>query len=218
MNEEPKKRKRTSGIIRDKDRTKIKMIQAVGKVLSKKGYTGLNASSIAKEAGVDKSLVWTYFGGIDNLVEHYIAQRDFLTTVGKDDINSMVNMPQEISLNDIYAIFHNQLDALLDDKIMQKIIQWEICESKPFLRNIADMRETLGEMFFKSIEPKFNSTSNDLRAILAIIVAGNYYLALHGRVNGSLFCGIDINTDEGRQRIKNGISQIISLSFEKNHV
>lgn len=36
MDNKPNERKRTSGAIRDKDRTKNKMIQAVGKVLLKK--------------------------------------------------------------------------------------------------------------------------------------------------------------------------------------
>ena len=212
MNEEPKKRKRTSGVIRDKERTKIKMIQAVGKVLSKKGYTGLNASSISKEAGVDKSLVWTYFGGIDNLVEQYLSERDFLNTIGKNDITLILQNPEDLTAEKISSIFHNQLDSLLDDKIMQKIIQWEICENKTFLRNLADMREELGEFFFKIVEPKLNDNTINLRGVLAIIVAGNYYLALHSKVNGSLFCGIDLNTNQGRQQIKDTISSIISFS------
>ena len=72
-----KPRKPSQGPLRDKERTMARMVASVGKVIQKKGYAGLTAPNIALAAGVNKQLVWTYFGGIDNLVEEYIMQRDF---------------------------------------------------------------------------------------------------------------------------------------------
>ncbi|UUV21050.1 TetR/AcrR family transcriptional regulator [Paenimyroides aestuarii] len=215
MDDKPKKRKRTSGVLRDKDRTKAKMVQAVGKVLLKKGYTGLNASAIAKEAGIDKSLVWTYFGSLDNLVEEYILQRDFLNAVAKNDVLSLLENTNGIPKEAIYGILHNQLETLLKDKVLQKIIHWEIGESKPFLRNLADKREELGEAFFEVAEPAYKNANVDLRGILAVLIAGVYYLALHGKTNGSLFCGIDINEPAGEQRIKEALYTVIEMAHQK---
>ena len=215
MEDESKSRKRTSGKLRDKERTKVKMIQAVGKVLLKKGYTGLNASSIAKEAGIDKSLVWTYFGSLDNLVEEYIAQRDFWKYKAADSINNMLTFKDGIKAEYMSGLLQFQFQSLLDDEILQRIMLWGISEKKDFLRHISDERELIGEEVFKIVDPQFKDSNIDIRGILAILVAGIYYLVLHGKTNGSLFCGIDLNTADGEDRIKESISQIISMAYKK---
>ncbi|MEG0916267.1 MAG: TetR/AcrR family transcriptional regulator [Myroides sp.] len=215
MEDESKSRKRTSGKLRDKERTKVKMVQAVGKVLLKKGYTGLNASSIAKEAGIDKSLVWTYFGSLDKLVEEYIAQRDFWKYKAADSINNMLTFKDGIKAEYMSCLLQFQFQSLLDDEILQRIMLWGISEKKDFLRHISDERELIGEEVFKIVDPQFKDSNIDIRGILAILVAGIYYLVLHGKTNRSLFCGIDLNTADGEDRIKESISQIISMAFKK---
>lgn len=213
--DEIKSRKRTSGVLKDKERTKAKMIEAVGKVLLKKGYTGLNATSISKEAGVDKRLVWTYFGSLDSLVEEYIAQRDFWKFKAKDSIESLINIPKEVTEFEMTALLQFQFKALLEDETLQRIMLWGISEKKDFLRNLSDERELIGEEIFKNIDPQFLKSNTDIRAILAILVAGIYYLVLHGKTNGSLFCGIDLNTNEGQKRIEEAIKYIVTTSYLK---
>lgn len=211
--EESKSRKRTSGAIKDKKRTKARMVQAVGKVLLKKGYTGLNATSIAKECGVDKRLVWTYFGSLDNLVETYITQRDFWKSTASDSIMALLSETEGITSQQIGGLLQSQFETLLNDNVLQRIIHWEIGENKKFLRNLADQREEIGEELFKLIEMYFQKGNVDIRAILALLVGGIYYLALHSKINGSLFCGIDINEPQGEQRIKDAISYIITSAY-----
>ncbi|HUH25602.1 MAG TPA: TetR/AcrR family transcriptional regulator [Flavobacterium sp.] len=211
--DEKKPRKRTSGVIKDKERTKSKMIQAVGRVISKKGYSGLNATSIAKECGVDKRLVWTYFGSVDNLIEEYITQRDFWKYTAKDSINTMFtsNIITKEQVNDL---LQHQFDTLLSDKILQRIIHWEIGENKPFLRSLADQRELMGEGLFQLVEPRFSNSPVNIRAVTALLISGIYYLSLHGKINGSLFCGLDINIEKDKIEISKAIEYLIYHLFE----
>ncbi len=192
------------------------MVQAVGKVLLKKGYTGLNATSVAKEAGVDKSLVWTYFGNLDNLVEEYIAQRDFWKYKAKDSIETLTTETKVINDDDMAALLQFQFKALLEDEILQRLMLWGISEKKQFLRKASDDRELIGEEIFKNMDSKFKNSNVDVRGIFAIVVAGIYYLVLHAKTNGSLFCGIDLNTADGEERIKESISQIIKMAYQNN--
>ncbi|MHA7607292.1 hypothetical protein ACV0BM_000355 [Elizabethkingia meningoseptica] len=80
------------------------------------------------------------------------------------------------------------------------------------LRNISDKRETLGEQIFSIITPDFEKVDVDVRARLALLVGGMYYLSLHANSNGSTFCGIDINETEGKERIERAI---VSETYEK---
>ena len=213
MDNKPNERKRTSGAIRDKDRTKNKMIQAVGKVLLKKGYTGLNASTIAKEAEVDKRLVWTYFGGLDPLVAAYISRRDFWKFTATDSINDLLGTNNGIKKEQVSDLLKSQFETLLYDNVLQRIIHWELSENKSFLRNISNQREAIGEELFKHIAHQFNNETKQIRAITALLIGGIYYLALHGKVNGSLFCGLDINKEEDKLLINKTIEEIIAFAF-----
>lgn len=210
-----KVRKVSSGPIRDKARTMNKMIAAVGKVLQKKGYTGLTAPNIAKTAGVDKKLVWTYFGGVDPLVEEYINQKDFFKSTAKPDIDYLLQDPDKLTQNHINHLLQNQFETLLTNRALQRIIHWEVGESNEILRKIADKREEIGEELFSKTIPYFEHSSVDIRARLALVISGIYYLTLHAKNNGSKFCGIDINTDEGKQRISDAIEELIFDAYDK---
>lgn len=189
------------------------MIQAVGKVLLKKGYTGLNASTIAKEAEVDKRLVWTYFGGLDPLVEEYISRRDFWKFTATDSINDLLGTNNGIKKEQVSDLLKSQFETLLYDNVLQRIIHWELSENKSFLRNISNQREAIGEELFKHIAHQFNNETKQIRAITALLIGGIYYLALHGKVNGSLFCGLDINKEEDKLLINKTIEEIIAFAF-----
>lgn len=210
-----KVRKVSSGPIRDKSRTMNKMIAAVGKVLQKNGYTALTAPNIAKVAGVDKKLVWTYFGGVDNLVEEYINQKDFFKSKANNSVQNLLNNPDKLTQYDINQLLQNQFDTLLKDRALQRIIHWEIGEYNEILRKIADAREDLGEHLFSKTIPFFENSSVDIRARLALVISGIYYLSLHAKNNGSKFCGIDINTEEGKDRIALAIQELIFDAYEK---
>ncbi|WLD23309.1 TetR/AcrR family transcriptional regulator [Flavobacterium dauae] len=211
----PKPRKTLSGPLRDKYRTMARMVAAVGKVIQKKGYPGLTAPNIATAAGVDKRLVWTYFGGVNKLIEEYIHQKDFWRLAEKGDVEALLKDPNQIGHNEIGDLLQSQFEVLLKDKALQKIIHWELGENNKMLRNLADEREKIGEQLFSLIMPDFEKSTVDLRARLAIILGGIYYLSLHSKSNGSLVCGIDINEDSGKKRIENAIREIIFEAYEK---
>ena len=211
----PKVRKEASGPLRDKSRTKARMIAAVGKVIQKKGYPGLTASNIALAAGVDKKLVWTYFGGVDNLIEEYIRQKDFWKSASKSIIGDLLKHPETIGKKEIENILQSQFDTLYKDKALQKIIHWELGENNKVLREVADKREEIGEQLFAAILPDFTHATVDLRTRLALLIGGIYYVTLHAKSSGSLFCGIDINEEEGKEKIKSEIQNTVFELYEK---
>lgn len=86
------------------------------------------------------------------------------------------------------------------------------------LRKISDSRDELGEKLFELYEPKFSATNIDIRAILAIQIGGLYYLALHAKSNGSLFCGIDINQPEGQKRIEKSLETVINFCHQHTEI
>lgn len=63
--------------MKDKNLTKRKLIDAVGSIIAEKGFKGLRISKISHLAGVDRKLVYRYFGNLDNLIEAYVTENDY---------------------------------------------------------------------------------------------------------------------------------------------
>ncbi|MDV3558851.1 TetR family transcriptional regulator [Elizabethkingia anophelis] len=207
-------RKVVDGPIRNKEKTKQKLLNAVGKILATKGYSELKVSKIATVAGLDKKLIYSYFGSTDKLIDEYIKSQGFWANVDDQEImaSGFTDGGQEITTNMILQ----QYDTLAKNKEYQKIILWGISETRPSLRKLADDREAVGNpLLDQVIDPLFKEKSKEYRAILAMLVAGAYYLNLHFAVNGSTFCGLDFNKEEDAKILKEAIATIIDDQYKK---
>lgn len=209
-----KTRKVVSGPIRDKEKTKRRLIATVGKVLQKYTYSGLSITNIAKESGLNPKLIYLYFGNLDGLIEAYIMEKDFWSGKLRTHITDLKESARPIDAHDADDLFQLQFDSFLKDKSMQRIIHWEMGVKNKLLRKIADDREKVGESALELISPQFEDTDVDIQATLAIILGGIYYLTLHAKNNGSTVSGIDINEDEGKERIEKAIARLIRRDFE----
>jgi AcrR family transcriptional regulator len=63
--------------MKDNELTKRKPINAVESIIRSKGFAGIRISKVAGEAGVDRKLVYRYFGNLRNLTEAYISENDY---------------------------------------------------------------------------------------------------------------------------------------------
>ncbi|SHL11140.1 TetR/AcrR family transcriptional regulator [Chryseobacterium polytrichastri] len=205
-------RKVVQGPIRDKEKTKQKLLAAVGKILRVKGYSGLKVSKIAAVAGFDKKLIYEYFGSTDKLIDEYIKSQDYWTKFNQTEDVDLSDGGQELSK---IAVL-NQFENLKKNKELQKIILWELSESKPILRKLVEQREEVGDVLFQHItDPHFGEDATRYRAIMALIISGAYYLNLYTGYNANKFCGIDMKTDEGRAEIEKAIVELIDFAYAK---
>ncbi|MGO3306240.1 MAG: TetR/AcrR family transcriptional regulator [Sphingobacterium sp.] len=211
---EKKPRKVVAGPIRDKEKTKRRLVATVGKVLQKYTYSGLTITKIAKESGLNPKLIYLYFGNLDGLIQQYILEKDFWSAKSRTQLAELVEHPDSIGAEETNEVFQGQFDTFLKDKTIQRIIHWEMGMKNKLLRKVADDREELGGHLLSTLDSKFKNTGVDIRASLAIILGGIYYLTLHAKNNGSTISGIDINEDEGRERIEKAIERIIRRDFE----
>ncbi|MDN3693539.1 TetR/AcrR family transcriptional regulator [Chryseobacterium tructae] len=206
-------RKVVQGPIRDKEKTKQKLLAAVGKILRVKGYSGLKVSKIAAVAGFDKKLIYEYFGSTDKLIDEYIKSQDYWSKFSPNiEEEQQSSKGQDALTKGILSQFEN----LKKNKELQKIILWELSESKPILRKLVQEREDVGKLLFENItDPYFGEEAKRFRAIIALIVSGAYYLNLYPAYNASEFCGLDMKTEEGRGEIEKAIVDIINFAYQK---
>ncbi|WP_069661296.1 TetR/AcrR family transcriptional regulator [Arcticibacter eurypsychrophilus] len=206
-------RKKYQGVINNKDRSMQKLIEAVGTIIKTKGYTGLTATNIAGAADLNRRLITLYFGTIDNLIDTYVRSKDYWIAAAGDAVDMIKVNIGENTRPIIESLLHNQLDYFCDNEEMQKIVLWQISQSTQIMKEVCEERELLSKNFFALSDVELKARGVDLRAVSALLVAGIYYLVLHAKSTDSLFCEIDLNTQEGMDRIKKAISLILEKTY-----
>ncbi|WP_159634639.1 TetR/AcrR family transcriptional regulator [Sphingobacterium composti Ten et al. 2007 non Yoo et al. 2007] len=206
-------RKSVDGEIRNKERTKEKLIEAVGEILINEGYTKLGINNIARKALVDKQLIYRYFGGIDELLASYFRKRDFWTQLSEGAFENIDLSFQDNGKKLASEFLIHLFDNLYNFEEARKILIWEISEKSEHLKKLSIERELLGKDLFAQTDEYFKDTNINLRACYAILLSGVYYLTLHSKSIGGEFCEIDINTENGQKEMKKAIFDIIEMIF-----
>ena len=201
------------GQFNNKERSKEKLIDAVGIIIKTKGYTGLSATNISIAAGLSRRLITIYFGSVDNLIETYVRGKDYWVAASGNAGELIEKNQGENSRQILEYLLQNQMDYFFNDEEMQKIVLWQISQRSQIMYEICEERERLGSHFFALADKELIGKNIDLRAVASLLVAGIYYMVLHAKSTDSLFCGIDINKPEGMKRIKDAISLILENTY-----
>jgi len=192
---------------RDREATRTLLIEAVGKMLADQGFTKLGVNAVAKAAGVDKVLIYRYFGGMPGLISAFGQEGDFWPSIEElagGDIESFRRQPLEDKL---YALGRNFLAGIRRRPLTQEIMAWEMVERNDLTVELETIRETRMLRFAEMFLPDAGA-GIDLMAISAIIGAGITYLVCRSR-KVRWYNGIDLGDDEGWKRIEQGIGQVI---------
>ncbi|WP_316747124.1 TetR/AcrR family transcriptional regulator [Pedobacter gandavensis] len=204
-----------AGPIRDKERTKLKLLTAVGEIIKEKGYTGLRIGKIVEKAKVDRKTLYDCFGTVDKLIETYIKGKDYYLAY-EDQAEKLVKQYTNGDANELMkTLLLGQLDNFSINKEQQNILMWHLSEDNPLLSDISAKRERIGSIFLKLTDSDFQNTDIDIRARTALLVAGIYLLMLYRKSKQEQFCEIDLNSNEGMERIKASIAQMIDEAFEQ---
>ncbi|MBI9092745.1 MAG: TetR/AcrR family transcriptional regulator [Desulfobacterium sp.] len=194
-----------------KEITKQKLIDAVGKILAKEGFKGLGVNKVAREAGVDKVLVYRYFGGLAPLVLAYSQTRDFWPTkaelIGKD-LDRLKQMPFDRQMAEFFKRF---LRAIRKRPLTQDILAWEMLERNELTKQLEQVR-------IKTILEYFDSFDNlpdtiDLSAIVVLMAGAVNYLIIKSRIHTTVG-GIDLASDQGWERMETGIDLLLKGIFD----
>ncbi|MCC9044303.1 TetR/AcrR family transcriptional regulator [Myroides sp. M-43] len=198
---------------RNKEKSKEEILKAVGAILKEKGYVGLKVNDIAATAGLDKKLIYNYFGGVDQLLDEYINSQYFWNNVDPENLLTEASKDGGKEIGKV--LLSEQFDFVQQNKEFQKLLIWQLSEERESLKNIVNKQEEVGELLFQNVSDKFfGDKATDYRALMAILVSGAYYLNLYTEHNGRYFCGIDLKSDKGRQHIKDAMNMMVDKMYE----
>ena len=201
-----------AGSQRNKARSKQRFLDAVGEIMNTVGFSGLKVNDIARVAGLDKKLMYNYFGGRDELIDEYIRTKDFWTNVKGDSENPL---PKDGGREFSKSMLLSQFEYVFKNEEMQKILLWGLLEDRNELKKLAQAREDSGALIFEAItDPHFGDQAKRYRAVTALMVAGIYYLDIYASTQTATFCGLDLKSNEGRNEIEEAITFLIDKTYD----
>ena len=200
--------------MKDKEITKRNLINAVGEIINTSGFNKVKISKVAKSAGVDRKLIYRYFGNLNNLVEAYIVENDYWMRFADHIKLLLKDQDPNDSRSIITQILQEQFTFFFDQKEMQKLILMELGENNPLMRSIHNARESLGQHFFEMTDDHFEKSDVNFRAVAALLVGGIYYVILHTRNNGYSFADVNLKTEKGKEAMLETIAKIVEWAYQ----
>ncbi|WP_419787708.1 TetR/AcrR family transcriptional regulator [Pseudodesulfovibrio sp.] len=193
--------------IRNKELTKQRLIKAVGKVLADVGFKKLGVNPVAREADVDKKLIYRYFGGLEGLVGAYGRTIEFWPSaeelVGRDR-----DFIHDLPSHELVALFLKRyLRAILERPNTLEILAWEALEKNYLTQALEEVRIKTALEFFELMNQDPPETI-DLTAVILIMVGAITFLAVRSRIHTTLG-GVDLRSERGWERVERTLDQIM---------
>ncbi len=198
---------------RSSEKIRAKILEAVGTLLSKKGFQAIGVNSVARTAGVDKVLIYRYFGGMQQLLRAYAMQGDFWPTLAQQVGRTLPELASmdAAELSSIFLVAH--LRELRKRPITQEIIRWSLFERNELTQTLAIALEELGSEIINLLPfQRHRDSSMDFRAFGALILAGITHLVLCSKTAG-VHLGMDIRSEEGWVRLERAIGTLVKVLF-----
>ena len=196
--------------MKNREKTEAKLLQAIAEVLAEKGFGKLGVNAVARQAGVDKVLIYRYFGDLNGLMEAYAKSNDFWPSV--DDL--LAHVEGQVALSDMAfsdafsEVFRRYADAIRSRPLTLEILSWETIERNALTIALEDVRESVGQQLGEFLA-RSSPPPGDWQAIINLFSGGIHYLAMRGR-KITRYGGINIAEDDGWDRLIDSIRFLIS--------
>jgi AcrR family transcriptional regulator len=205
-------RDKSQSIGRNREETRNRILAAAARLVAQTGFHELGINAIAREAGVDKVLIYRYFGGLKELVRALSGQQEFWPTfeeqVGLNYLGA-ADLPPEVLGQRLLTGF---LRELRRRPVTQEILRWELLEQSEITAELAQQRENWDGETVASLRALLDDEKLDVEALAALLSGGIIYLLLRAKTVGGAN-GIDLQSEAGWQRIEQALAALARRLF-----
>jgi AcrR family transcriptional regulator len=189
---------------RNRPQTEARLRKALEDLLVEGGFGALTPSAVSRRAGVDKMLIYRYFGDLAGLVRSIAFAPDFFPTFedlcGGDSAADLLALPVSARAA---LILDRNARALLERPVVLELMVWELVERNELTAIMEGAREDLALRLLTELFPDVADKSR-LGAMSAVLSAGVAYLALRRR-KIRWYSGVDLRSDDGWKAIASAI-------------
>ena len=203
---------------RNRQMTMERILRAMGDVMAERGTEKAGINAVAERAGVNKVLIYRYFGGWNGLLEAYV-HRGFFLSMFNDKFSDTI--PGNLAPEDRSKAWSEYTIQFMREfrerKASQELIRWEMSNGETELaRRLADFRDQSYKTMVSKLAPY---PSFDPLAITNLMVAAVTQLVLTSNQRDHIG-DIDLRSDAGWERIETAIRRIyssLSIALEREN-
>jgi len=200
--------KQRTAAVRNRPVTERKLIRAVEKLLARGGFGMLGPSAVAREAGVDKMLIYRYFGNLDGLVAAVVQSPGFFPTIEEICDGDIAAMRARPAPQRAAMIAGNYARALIKRPVVLAMMAWETVERNRLTAITETEREEMSKRIAETLLDDIGAAPG-VAGAYAIIGAAINYLAIRQR-KIRIFSGVEIRTEEGWREMTRAIELMMA--------
>jgi AcrR family transcriptional regulator len=195
------KTRRKPGAKRDRAETEKQLLSAVGRLLETSGFEDVGVNAIAREAGVDKVLIYRYFGKMPDLLRAFALRGEHWPT----DAELLGDHPPADPVALAAHVLVRFGRAIRSRPETQSILRHELSEKNPLTDALADAREEQAVR----LQTLIGDIGIDAPAVGALLAAGLTYLSLRANT-ADAYNGVNLRSPEGWERLERAVTLIVS--------
>jgi AcrR family transcriptional regulator len=190
---------------RDRTQTEQRLIEAVGQIIKESGFDQLGINRVASRAGVNKILIYRYFGGISGLIEAYYERRRPIVATPVLNVEQLRNASLDEIFNSCYEYIVNEYRSLRENVEARELLRANLLNNDGLRNPGAIEKEDQLLQMVDELASLIKTTNG--RSFAAIIVSAMTLLTFMSQQKRSIL-GIDLNTDEGWEQIEGALKNI----------
>ncbi|WP_257670666.1 TetR/AcrR family transcriptional regulator [Parapedobacter tibetensis] len=204
---------------KNKKTTMRRLVLAVGELYDEQGVKGIGVNKVARKAGVDKNLIYRYFGSLENLLEQYVLMKqNWDNTIHR--MLQTLDSKSKLNSEDLTGFFlEKQFATLCQDDALRKILFSKYTDHENvFFERIYGNREAMIVGLCDKAGVHLEDADIGYRSVFAVLLAATYFLSLEAHSGSGVFCAIDLKCELGKEEIKKAIRAINGWAFEMGRV
>lgn len=196
---------------RDRGATETRILDAAQAILLASGPAGFGVNAVARAAGVDKQLIYRYFGGLDGLLAALGARIGLWWQERLDDTPPGPPPARYGALVERLAL--RLLHVLRTEPLARESALWELTDRSGLVRALSEARAAaIGGWLARrrgALEPP---PGIDAPAVNALLVAGVSYLVLAAR-SAERVVGLATDDPATWDRVEAAVTRLVRAAY-----
>jgi AcrR family transcriptional regulator len=194
---------------RDRKATEEAIVSAFEAVLLKDGVAGLGVNAVANQAGVNKVLIYRYFGDLAGLARHWASNSSFwpseLELIGHDpEAFARLTVPERVS-----SVLCNYIDAIRARPRTVEMLAGEMMSPNEITRALSEGMVGPGKGVgdYIKLETAGRDIEDQVWKLIYLVNALTAYMAIRERSNPS-YLGFDLTDDDAWKFLRDTVAEV----------
>lgn len=194
---------------RDRKATEEAIISAFEAVLLRDGVAGLGVNAVAHQAGVNKVLIYRYFGDLAGLARHWASNSSFwpseLELIGNDpEAFARLTVVERVS-----SVLCNYIDAIRARPHTVEMLAGEMMSPNEITRALSDgmVGPGKGVSDYIKLETAGRDIEDQVWKLIYLVNGLTAYMVIRERSNPS-YLGFDLTDDDAWKFLRDTVTEV----------